>query len=164
MPSLPAAPLGYYYIFTGGNTVHMYRTTDFVTWTESTPAPFIAPSIEDAAVAPYSGFPAAALVKGSPPNAFVGVPEPFPRRPYDPYWEGANWTAWVHNSNDADVCCMHAAVNDSAYVIWGASTQGGPPLPPLTGSDAGTNAVGVAPMALTEMLAAYFPANGTLAA
>lgn len=63
------------------------------------------------------------------------------------------------NSNDADICCMHANVSDKAYVIWGASTQGGPPKPPLTGTDAGTNAVGVAPMALTEMLAGYFPAT-----
>ena len=52
---------------------------------------------------------------------------------------------------------MNANVSASAYVIWGASTQGRPPNLPLTGRDAGTNAVGYAPMALTEMLAAYFP-------
>lgn len=55
------------------------------------------------------------------------------------------------------VCCMHANISAEAYIVWGASTQGRAPHPPLTGSDGGTNAVGVAPMALTEMLAAYFP-------
>lgn len=166
---------GFYYILTGGNTVHLYRTQDFVNWNESVPSPFISPSEDDAAVAPYSGFPSAASVKGSPPNQYVGVPENAPRRPYIPNWEGSNWTSWVVNvsgcalkrffcamhptlwlqSNDGDICCMHANVS-SAYVIWGASTQGGPPRPPLTGSSAGTNAVGIAPMPLTELLAAYF--------
>ena len=87
----------YYYILTGGNAVHLYRTLDFVSWNESFPAPFIAPSEEDAAVAPYSDFPSVASYKGSPPNRYVGVPENYPRRPYIPYWEGANWTSWVHN-------------------------------------------------------------------
>lgn len=60
-------------------------------------------------------------------------------------------------SNDADICCMHPDVKD-AYVIWGASTQGKPPDPPLTGHDAGVNVVGVRrDMPLTELLATYFP-------
>jgi len=88
---------GFYYILTGGNTVHLYRTQDFVNWNESVPSPFISPSEEDAAVAPYSGFPSAASVKGSPPNQYVGVPENAPRRPYIPNWEGSNWTSWDVN-------------------------------------------------------------------
>ena len=51
---------------------------------------------------------------------------------------------------------MHPDVKQ-AYVIWGASTQGGSPKPPLDGKDAGVNAVAVAPMPLDQMLAAYFP-------
>ena len=156
----------YYYILTGGNVVRLYRTTDFAAWTESAPAPFIAPAAGDAEVAPFAGFAReASTIKGSPPNVknIVGQPEPFPRLPFLPYWAGANWTSWVHNSNDADVCCMHTDVPD-AYVIWGASTQGGPPDPPLDGTDAGTNAVGVAVgMPLDAMLAAYF-ANSTAVA
>lgn len=156
-PSMVYSPTDlFYYILTGGNVVRMYRTQDFVSWTESTRAPFIFPDEGDAAVAPFTGFGLTAASRGSPPNAHVGVPEPFPRRPFLPYWAGSNWTAWVQNSNDADVCCMHADVAD-AYVIWGASTQGRPPGPPLTGTDAGTNAVAVAPgMRLDAMLAAYF--------
>ena len=127
-----------------------------MSWTESTRAPFIVPDEGDAAVAPFAGFAQTAAARGSPPNAHVGVPEPFPRRPFLPFWAGSNWTAWVRNSNDADVCCMHVDVLD-AYVIWGASTQGRPPGLPLTGSDAGTNAVAVAAgMRLDAMLAAYF--------
>ena len=146
----------HYYILTGGNVVRLYRTQDCVTWTESARAPFIAPDEGDAAVAPFAGFANTAGTRGSPPYAHVGVPEPYPRRPFVPYWAGSNWTAWVHNSNDADVCCMHTDVPDG-YVIWGASTQGGPPGPPLTGTDAGTNAVAVAPgMRLDALLAAYF--------
>lgn len=159
-PSFVYSPTDlFYYILTGGNVVRLYRTSDFVSWAESSPAPFIAPGEGDAAVAPFAGFAATAATRGSPPNAHVGVPEPFPRRPFSPFWEGANWTAWVRNSNDADICCMHTDVGES-YVIWGASTQGGPPGPPLTGSDAGTNAVAVADgLRLDELLAAYFPSS-----
>ena len=129
-PSMAYSPLDdYYYILTGGNVVRLYRTQDFSTWAESSPAPFIAPSEGDAAVAPYCDFPALALVDGSPPAAHVGVPEPFPRRPFLPYWAGSNWSSWSQNSNDADICCMHADV-PVAYVVWGASTQGRPPQPP----------------------------------
>ena len=100
----------YYYILTGGNTVHLYRTIDFFNWVESSPSPFIFPSEDDAAVAPFSDFPARALYRGAPSNRYVGVPEPGPLRPYDPYWMGPNWTAWVHNSNDGDmvrfICCF----------------------------------------------------------
>lgn len=38
--SFPPLPAGYYYILTGGNTVHLYRTEDFVSWNESSPSPF----------------------------------------------------------------------------------------------------------------------------
>jgi hypothetical protein len=148
---------GYYYILTGGTYVHMYRTLDFVAWEESNPSPFITPAEGDAEVAPFQDFPAAATIKGSPPNLHVGVPQPYPRRPFTPYWQGSNWTSWVENSNDADICCLHANVSDAAYIIWGASTQGRPPKPPLTGTDAGTNAVAIAQgLPLWEMLSAYF--------
>ncbi len=52
-------------------------------------------------------------------------------------------------------CCLHANVS-TAYVIWGASTQGRPPGPPLNGPDAGTNSIGTADMPLHELLAKYF--------
>ena len=149
---------GHYYMLSGGNTVHLYRSTDLANWTEGSPSPFLAPDEADAAVAPFSGFPDAAQTVGSPPNAFVGIPEPFPRRPFNPYWMGANWTAWVRNSNDADVCCMHRDVANASYVIWGASTQGRAPALPLTGTDAGTNAIAVAQVPLDALLASYFPA------
>ena len=175
----------FYYILTGGNTVHLYRTQDFFNWVESSPSPFIFPSEDDAAVAPFSDFPARALYRGAPSNLHVGVPEPGPQRPYNPWWMGPNWTAWVHNSNDGDMarlaplaapprciffflplpphtlhsqCCMHANVSTS-YIVWGASTQGRPPGPPLDGNDAGTNSLGTAAMPLHELLANYFPAR-----
>ena len=162
----PGAPAGgpmmvysgydtFYYILTGGNTVHLYRTQNFYDWTESNPSPFIAPSEGDAAVAPFSDFPARALFRGTPANAHVGVPSPGPLRAFDPWWMGQNWTAWVRNSNDGDMCCMHANVT-TAYVVWGASTQGRPPGPPLNGPDAGTNSIGTADMPLHEMLTKYF--------
>ena len=93
----------HYHMLTGGNTVHLYRTQDFMNWTEGSPSPFIFPSEDDAQVAPYSDFPARALYRGSPDNSHVGVPEPGPLRPYDPWWMGSNWTAWVRNSNDGDM-------------------------------------------------------------
>ena len=146
---------GYYYVLTGGREVFLYRTIDFQTWEGSAPSPFISPSIGDAAIAPFLAFGAGARVRGSPPNAHVGVPEPFARRPFDPYWMGAKYSAWVRNSNDADVCCLHADVR-ATYVIWGASTQGESPGPPLTGTDAGTNAVGVGVLPLDDFLGTYF--------
>ena len=51
---------------------------------------------------------------------------------------------------------MHTNVTTS-YVIWGASTQGRAPSPPLDGSDAGTNSVGTADVPLPQLLAQYFP-------
>lgn len=154
-PSMRFSPTdNFYYILTGGREVYLYRTQDFKNWEESSPSPFISPSAEDALISPFSNFAAVATVKGSPPNKYVGVPEPFPRRPFVPYW--GNWTAWARNSNDGDICCMHRNVTE-AFVIWGASTQGHPPGPPLTGSDASTNSVATAAQPLDRLLAAYFP-------
>ena len=93
----------FYYILTGGHTVHLYRSTDFFNWTESTPSPFISPDEGDAAVSPFSDFPARALFRGTPSNLHVGVPEPGPQRPFNPWWMGQNFTAWVKNSNDGDM-------------------------------------------------------------
>jgi hypothetical protein len=145
----------FYYILTGGQQVFLYRTQDFVTWQNSNSSPFLSPSEEDALIAPYVDFSARAAIVGAPSNTGVGVPAPFPPRPFQPYWMGGNWTSWAQNNNDADVCCMHKDVQE-AYVIWGASTQGRSPKPPLDGRDAGTNSVGVAAMPLTQMLSSYF--------
>ena len=93
----------HYYILTGGHSVYLYRTQDFFNWVESSPSPFIFPSEGDAAVSPYSDFPARALYRGAPSNLHVGVPEPGPQRPYNPWFMGPNWTAWVRNSNDGDM-------------------------------------------------------------
>jgi hypothetical protein len=147
----------HFYILTGGRTVQLFRTLNFSAWAESSPSPFIAPSPEDGLVAPFAGFPAvAATEKGSPPQAHVNVPEPFPFVPFDPVWT-ANWSSWALNSNDADVCCQHANVSD-AWLIYGTSTQGRPPKAPLDGTDAGTNSVAVQRgVSINQLLAAYFP-------
>ena len=118
----------YFYILTGGHFVQLFRTLDFISWQESSPAPFIFPSAGDGLVSQYNGFAAVATKKGSPPQAHVGVPEPYPFVPFDPVWT-TNWTSWSRNSNDADFCCQHVNVSD-AWVIWGADTQGGRPGPP----------------------------------
>ena len=156
-PSFTYSPLDdTYYILTGGNVVQLFATPDFTRWTESSPSPFIEPSASDGLVSPYNGFAAVAKTKGSPPQAHVGVPEPYPFVPFDPTWTSA-WTAWDRNSNDGDFCCMHAAVPD-AWLVWGASTQGRRPAPPLTGTDASTNSVARASgVPLQDLLAAYFP-------
>ncbi len=130
---------GLYYLFTGGNTVSLVRTADFQTWNTSTIDPFIEPSVGDGYVAPFANFPAWAKIKGSPPNRYVGVPEPYPHQPFVPVWQSAV-SSWSVNSNDADMCCMHANIT-TTWFSWGASTQGWPPQPPLTGSDASTNVV-----------------------
>lgn len=156
-PSFTYSPADdYFYILTGGRTVQLFRTLNFSSWTESSPSPFLAPSAEDALVSPYAGFPAVASTqKGSPPQAHVGVPEPFPFVPFDPVW-GTNWTAWAINSNDADFCCQHVNVSD-AWLIYGTSTQGRPPKAPLDGTDAGTNSVAVKRgVSLNQLLAEYF--------
>ena len=147
----------FFYILTGGHVVQLFRTHDFLSWEESNPAPFIFPSAGDGLVSPFNGFPATAPQKGSPPQAHVGVPENFPFVPFDPVWT-RNWTSWAHNSNDADICCQHVNVSD-AWVIWGASTQGGRPDPPLDGTDASTNSVAWKQgKTLNQLLASYFPA------
>lgn len=139
----------YYYILTGGHHVELLRTQDFHTWQTSTPSPFLQPSANDTQVAPYCNFAAEASIKGSPPRGQIAKKVPFV-----PYWRD-NWKAWDKNSNDADICCMHPDLNVS-YVIWGVSTQGRAPSPPLTGHDAGANAVAVANMPLDKLLMAYF--------
>jgi hypothetical protein len=70
-----------------------------------------------------------------------------------------NWTSWSKNSNDGDFCCQHVDVTD-AWVIWGASTQGRRPDPPLDGTDASTNSVAWKQgSTLNALLASYFPAR-----
>jgi hypothetical protein len=157
-PSIRYSPMdSFYYVLTGGHTVSLLRTKDFRSWAESTPHPFLSATPPDAQVANHSNFPHRATTVGSPPARCVGCgPDPsLPFRPFVPYWRD-NQVAWDHNANDADICCMHPDVKH-AYVIWGASTQGGSPSPPLDGKDAGVNAVAVSPMPLGKMLAAYFP-------
>ena len=57
------------------------------------------------------------------------------------------------NSNDADVCCSGGSVG--AFLIWGASTQGGRSKLP-SGSPSCTNAVGYRNSTLRELLEAFF--------
>lgn len=154
-PSMKFNPLdGYYYLLTGGNIVALVRTNDFQTWSHSKYYPFIQPQHNDSLIADLQNWPAEAKIRGSPPNAGVGEPEPFDKVPFDPYWH-QNWTSWNWNSNDADSCCMHADVK-TAHLIWGASTQGKDPSLPLTGSDAGANVIASADMPLTKFFAAAF--------
>eukprot|EP00039_Didymoeca_costata_P007837 m.104457 g.104457 ORF g.104457 m.104457 type:complete len:145 (-) comp13843_c0_seq2:18-452(-) len=92
----------------------------------------------------------ASTVKGSPPRG-----EDDAHKPFVPYWRD-NPHSWDENSNDADLCCIHENVSDT-YIIWGASTQGRSPKPPLTGTDAGTNVVGMARgVPLQHFLPLYF--------
>ena len=154
-PSITYSPLDdFFYVLTGGSEVWLERTQDFASWELSSPSPFIAPSAGDGLASAMQGFSAAATTRGSPPARAVGVPENFPFVPFEPVWR-ENWDSWAQNSNDADSCCMHSAVN-SSIVIWGASTQGGPPAPPLDGTGASSNSIGVAPVPLTQLLASYF--------
>ena len=81
--------------------------------------------------------------------------EPYKFVPFLPYWQD-DWQAWSRNSNDADMCCMHANVSDT-YVLWGASGQGGAPSAPLTGSDGSTNVLAKAGnVTLDRWLMGYF--------
>jgi hypothetical protein len=146
---------GRYYILTGGREVYLYRSSDLQNWEESNPSPFIVPTAGDGLISNLTGFTAAeAARKGSPPNSSPGVREPYAFVPFLPDWRD-NWRAWSKNSNDADMCCMHANVSQS-YVLWGASGQGGHPDPPLTGSDGSTNVLASAPMPLDKLLMLYF--------
>ena len=133
---------------------YLIGTNDFVNWSRSKYDPFIHPRANDTEIANFQDWPVQSKLRGSPPNAWVGVPEPYDRAPFDPYWS-QNWTSWNWNSNDADSCCMHADVNVT-HIIWGASTQGHPPNLPLTGTDAGANVIGVADMPLTQFFSACF--------
>eukprot|EP00041_Stephanoeca_diplocostata_P003034 m.31478 g.31478 ORF g.31478 m.31478 type:complete len:923 (-) comp13977_c0_seq1:581-3349(-) len=126
---------GYYYVFTGGHNVFVWRSKDLQTWEPSTRGPLIYPTPNDANVAPYAGFPAVAAAEGFGPM-------------HD------HWTYWDHNSNDGDVCCMHPNASGS-WLVWGASTQGGKPTPPVTHGS--TNALGRnATTPLPRLLEAYF--------
>lgn len=155
-PSFTYNPVDdYFYILTGGRVVQLFRTLDFLNWTESRLAPFIYPSAGDALIADVNGFSAVSTIKGSPPQKYVNVPEDFPFIPFNPVWM-SNWTSWSLNSNDGDFCCQHHDVPDT-WIIWGASTQGRAPKPPLTGTDASTNSVATKTgMTLNALLSAYF--------
>lgn len=126
---------GYYYRITGGHHVMLARSRDLRDPWQSTT--MIEPTKPDANVAPFAGFPQTWKSKGFELNL-------------------DNWQAWDRNSNDADVCCMDPLVNGS-YVIWGASTQGGAPKPPVPRNQSQTNAVGTSPQKLAELLDAFFP-------
>lgn len=125
---------GHYYVITGGRTVELYRSPDLKNWTASPHNPMIHPTPADAKVAPYAGFPDSWQRKGFGPNM-------------------DNWQAWDWNSNDGDVCCM-SPNSTTSWLVWGASTQGQHPRPPV--QHGCTNAVGSAPMPLAELLGKYF--------
>lgn len=123
---------GFYYTITGGQNVYLSRSADLQTW--EGPKDLIMPSAADASVAPYADFPAQAARKGFGP--MEGHPE-----------------LWDFNSNDGDVCCHDGG--KGAWLVWGASTQGGKPKPPVTHGS--TNAIGhAANLTLAELLASYF--------
>ena len=88
----------------------------------------------DSQIAPYVGFAKDAARKN------------FSVLQHDP-------AGWDWNSNDADVCCTGGST--PAFIIWGASTQGGKShLPP--GSPSSTNAIGRRNSTLAELLQAFF--------
>lgn len=125
---------GFYYILTGGHNVELYRSPDLQTWQPSQYNPLIEPTPADAKIAPYAGFAASADRKGFAPME-------------------ANWTLWDWNSNDGDVCCMSPEANMS-WLVWGASTQGRHPKPPV--KHGSTNAIGTSTMLLPDLLASYY--------
>ena len=94
----------------------------------------IRPTPADATVAPYAGFNESAARKGFGPNE-------------------AHWKNWDWNSNDGDVCCLSPNSTES-WFVWGASTQGRQPIPPV--KEGCTNAVGNAPLPLSKLLPLYF--------
>lgn len=127
---------GYYYRITGGHHVMLARSRDLRDpWQSVT---MIQPTQPDATVAPFAGFPRTYKSKGFELNI-------------------QHWTAWDRNSNDADVCCMDPSWVNGSYVIWGASTQGGAPDPPVPRNQSQTNVVGTSPQPLAELLDAFFP-------
>ena len=123
---------GYYYVLTGGHNVDVFRSRDLRQWQPGS-RPLIAPTAADATVSPLGGFPANAARMGFGP--MEGHPE-----------------AWDWNSNDGDVCCSGSA--NGSWLVWGASTQGRKPTPPVTHGCA--NVVGHSALPLAELLAAYF--------
>jgi len=125
---------GYYYIFTGGRNVELYRSQDLLNWAASPFNPLIKPSAADANVAPLAGF-----------------NQSFEEKGFGPMHDCP--TCWDLNSNDGDVCCMTEELNES-WLVWGASTQGGKPKPPVMHGS--TNAVGHATMPLSQLLEKYF--------
>jgi len=127
---------GYYYRITGGHTVSLARSRDLrEPWQSVT---MITPTAEDAQVSPYAGFAAVAARKRFGLNR-------------------DHWSSWDWNSNDADVCCMDPSVEGS-YMVWGASTQGRAPKPPVPRNQSCVNVVGTSPLKLPALLDAFFPA------
>ena len=126
---------GYYYRITGGHHVALARSRDLRDpWQSVT---MIQPTPADANVSRFAGFPESAGRKNFAVNH-------------------AHWAAWDWNSNDADVCCMDPAVEGS-YLVWGASTQGSTPKPPVPRNQSCANVVGTSTMKLPELLDAFFP-------
>jgi len=125
---------GFYYILTGGHNVELYRSVDLRNWSASPHNPLIQPRPADAKIAPYADFAASATRKG-----FIPMEN--------------NWTLWDWNSNDGDICCMAPGSNMS-WLVWGASTQGRKPKPPVTHGC--TNAIATSTMPLSDLLAAYY--------
>jgi hypothetical protein len=127
---------GYYYRITGGRTVALARSRDLGVSSPWQSVNMISPTPEDANVSRFAGFAQRAAGLGFGLN-------------HD------HWDAWDFNSNDADVCCMDPAVNGS-FLVWGASTQGGAPKPPVPHNQSCVNVVGTSPLKLPELLDAFF--------
>eukprot|EP00911_Craspedida_sp_UC1_P002548 UC1_evm1s1892 len=128
---------GFYYAITGGRTVNLFRSPDLRTWTASPHNPAVRPTPNDAKIAPYANFAASAARKG-----FTTMEN--------------HWQSWDWNSNDGDVCCLAPGVNTSWWV-YGASTQGRAPKPPVPrNQSACTNAIGRADIPLADLLERYF--------
>lgn len=123
---------GFYYVITGGHTVDLVRSQDLHTW--EGPKTMIQPTAKDATVAPYADFPAQKSRKGF---------DPMEHHP----------ELWDWNSNDGDVCCHGGS--QGAWLVWGASSQGHRPKPPV--KHGCTNAIGYAAnLTLAELLGSFF--------
>ena len=123
---------GMYYVITGGHNVMLARSADLRVW-EATRT-LIAPTPGDAEVARLAGFPG----KEARRKGFYAAPA-----------MEEHYDRWDYNSNDGDVCCSDGSTG--AWLVWGASSQGGV----CQAKHCSTNAVGHnASLTLRQMLEA----------
>ena len=135
---------GRYYVITGGRQVMLCRSKDLGLKDPWQCRLMVSPTGRGGALGPGDGAIA----------PFAGFAKDAHRKGFDVMSQHLD--EWDWNSNDADVCCSGGSVG--AFVIWGASTQGGASkLPP--GSPSFTNAIGYRNSTLADLLCSFFHPN-----